>query len=290
MDLQGVGALAAAGVAAASVPVVLIVGRWQLRATLNAADAARRVGNDQAQATYSAALDAVTAQATATHSQWRRGTKRDAYAALLLADHQLREITERLLSKITADRSGLDELMAEANRTKAAMRAAYVVVDLEGPSDLAATADSILTHAFLVTEAAQREAVMERAWHQLVQMSEGNWLTGGTAAVSRDRARTFMECLVRLQVTIAAQSNGDDTGAGSAIEYGQRMSEVFASMGRVGDELTQRDRAVLLDMHLQGRPRLRADYEEWVDELKRARTEFVLAARAELGDHLGAGG
>ncbi|MEU8679550.1 hypothetical protein [Streptomyces sp. NPDC048560] len=275
MDLQGVGAIAAAVVAAVSVLTVLIVGLRQSGA-----------GMQQAQATYSAALDAVTAQATASHNQWRRGTQRDAYAAFLLADHQVREAADRLLAEPTSDRSFLDGLMAEVSRAKAAMRAAYVVVDLEGPSGLAFTADSILTHAFLVAEANQREAVMERAWHQLVEMSEGNWLAGGMTAVSRDRARAFLECLVRVQVTIAARSSEDYSRPGATDgEMGERMAEVVTAMGRVGEELSPRDKSVLLNMHLQGRPRQQSDYEEWTAELERARAEFVLAARTELGAH-----
>ncbi|MEV6477015.1 hypothetical protein [Streptomyces sp. NPDC051657] len=277
MDLQGVGAITAAAVAAVSVPTVLIVGLKQSKAVMQ-----------QAQSTYSAALDAVKAQATESHSQWRRGTQRDAYAAFLLAGHQVREAADRLLAEPTSDRSTLDGLMADVNKAKAAMRAAYVVVDLEGPSDLAFTADSILTHAFLVAEANQREAVMERAWHQLVEMSEGNWLTGGIAAVSRDRARTFLECLVRVQVTIAARLDEDGSGPGDTdAVHGQRMAEVVTAMGQVGDEISRSDKAVLLNMHLHGRPRLQADYERWADELERARTEFVLAARTELGPNLG---
>ncbi|MCX4791626.1 hypothetical protein OG369_37715 [Streptomyces sp. NBC_01221] len=285
MDLQGVGALAAAGVAAASVPVVLVVGRWQLRATLHAAEAAQRAGNEQAQATYRAALDAVSAQAAASHGHWRHGTQRDAYAGFLLADHQAREAADQLITEVDADRSTLATLMAEVNRTKTALRAAYVVVDLEGPSDLAFTADSIVTHAFLVVEARQREAVMERAWQQLAEMSEGNWLPGSVADASRDRARAFLECLVRVQVAIYNGSYEGDPRVepgGMDDEMAELTREAYAAMSQVDQSLSHRDRAVLLDMHYRGRPTQRSDYGEWTAELERARNEFVRAARNEL--------
>ncbi|MFF3323474.1 hypothetical protein [Streptomyces sp. NPDC002889] len=40
MDLQGIGALVEAGVAAVSVPATLLVGRWQTKAALQTARAA----------------------------------------------------------------------------------------------------------------------------------------------------------------------------------------------------------------------------------------------------------
>lgn len=79
MDLQGIGALVAAGVAAVSVPATLLVGRWQKKAALQTA----RAATAQAEATYRAALDAVRAQGLNEYDQWRRGIQRDAYAALL---------------------------------------------------------------------------------------------------------------------------------------------------------------------------------------------------------------
>ncbi|MCX4523329.1 hypothetical protein OG402_38520 [Streptomyces anulatus] len=285
MDLQGVGALAAAGVAAASVPVVLIVGRWQLRATLRAADAAQRAGNEQAQATYRAALDAVKAQAAASHNHWRRGTQRDAYAAFLLADHQHREASDGLPTRIDSDPTTLARLRAEVESTKGALRAAYVAVDLEGPGDLAFIADSIVTHAFLVADARQREAAMERALIQLVEMSVEE-SRGGVDAASRDRARNCVECLVRLQMAVQQGPWEGDPRAlpgGTPDELAQLTYDVFTAMDSVGDGLSQADKSALLDMHFAGRPQLRPGYEQWNAELERARREFVRAARTELG-------
>ncbi|MCX4550612.1 hypothetical protein [Streptomyces sp. NBC_01500] len=286
MDLQGIGAVSAAGVTLISIPVLLVIGRWQARTTLQAAQEAGRAGFAQAQATYSSALDAVNAQASAAHTQWRRGVQRGAYAAFLLADHQVRQATERLIREVDADPVALATHMGEVDSAKAALRTAYVAVDLEGPGDLAFTADAILTYAFQVADFDQREATMERAWHQLVQMTEGSWMTGGIDAVRRDRARTFMECLVRVQVAIAnSPYTGDPRHDPEAMddEMTELTSQVYAALSHVDDALSMRDRARLLDMHYRGRPRLQSDYRLWTAELEQARTEFVRAARAELG-------
>ncbi|MFG2656054.1 hypothetical protein [Streptomyces sp. NPDC048425] len=96
MDLSGIGAIAAAGVAAVGIPAALLVGRWQLKgqlkgaeatqeASVRAAEEAARAGVAQAEATYRAALDAVQATAAANHDQWRRTVRRDAYVQLVLA-------------------------------------------------------------------------------------------------------------------------------------------------------------------------------------------------------------
>lgn len=263
-----------------------MVGRWQLKSTLRSAEATQRAGLEQAQATYRAALDAVGAQAAASHGHWRRGTQRDAYASFMLADHRARAASERLRTDVDADPSTLATLIVEVNTTKAALEAALVVVELEGPSDLAFTADSIVTHSSLVAEAHEREAKMERAWQQLVEMSEGNWMTGGIAAVHRDRAEAFMQCLVRVHVVII---NGHYEGDprlnpdGMDDEMTELTRQAYEAMGRVDDALSLSDRARLIDMHYRGRPTLSSSYGSWNADLQQARIEFVQAARDELG-------
>lgn len=286
MDLQGIGAVAAAGVTLFTIPVLLITGRWQTRAALQAAQEAGSAGYAQAQATYSSALDAVNAQAAATHAQWRRGIQRDAYAAFLLADHQVREASERLQTEVDADPSTLAVLTEELNTSMAALRTAYVAVDLEGPSDLAFIADSVLTHALLVAKADQREAAIDRAWNQLSEMSEGNWTVGGIDAVHRDRARAFLQSLALVQAAIINGSyEGDPRRSpdGMDEEMAELTRAAYSALTRVSDALSREDRALLLDTTYRGRPRLRSDYQQWTAVLERARSEFVRAARDELG-------
>ncbi|MGW5449233.1 hypothetical protein [Streptomyces asiaticus] len=104
MDLQGVGAIAAAAVAAVSIPISPLVGRWQMRGAVKTAEA-----------TYKAAVDAVRNQANLAHQQWRRGVQRDAYAAFLLAAHRV----ESMVGRIAVDRRRTldfpEDLKAEAN-------------------------------------------------------------------------------------------------------------------------------------------------------------------------------
>jgi hypothetical protein len=104
MDLAGIGAIAAAGVAAVGIPAALLVGRWQLKGQLKGAEATQeasvraaeetaRVGVAQAEATYRAALDAVRATAAANHDQWRRTVRRDAYVQLVLAATEVERLS-----------------------------------------------------------------------------------------------------------------------------------------------------------------------------------------------------
>ncbi|MGW6286359.1 hypothetical protein [Streptomyces sp. NPDC055107] len=281
MDLQGVGALAAAGVAAASAPVVLIVGRWQLRATLRAAEAAQRAGIEQAQATYRAALDAVGAQAAASLDQWRRGTQREAYSAFLLAAHQIDDASGRLVAESSTEPSTLTAHQAEIGRARTALSAAYVVVDLEGSNELAVTARSIVNCSFMIATAREREAVMERARRRLAELSQRRWL-GGVEAVSRDRARSLEDALDRVR-RAAFPHQGDPRRGRLTGELLAAAEAAHAAMSRLEQQIDSEDREALLDLYFTGRPRTQADYAECQSALEQARREFVLMARGQLG-------
>ncbi|WP_422522277.1 hypothetical protein [Streptomyces sp. 5.8] len=142
MDLEGIGALSAAVVASIGIPASMLIGRWQMRAALRAAEATSEAGLAQAASAYRAALDAVRAQANAAHLQWRRGIQREAYASFLLAANRVRELGERFamdngdgLSAETI-RAG----MVENGDALATLKAAQTVIELEGPDDVAAPA------------------------------------------------------------------------------------------------------------------------------------------------------
>ncbi|TLS42672.1 hypothetical protein FE633_29815 [Streptomyces montanus] len=132
MDLQGVGALAAAGVALLSVPATLLVGRWQTRAALQTAQAAMR----QADATYRAALDSVRAQGLNEHEQWRRGIRRDAYAALLQAVLNYKEQASNVFSQGATDPHQAPDAIAASKPLAADMTHKNLVVRLEGPDEV----------------------------------------------------------------------------------------------------------------------------------------------------------
>ncbi|MFD6342742.1 hypothetical protein, partial [Streptomyces sp. NPDC060210] len=97
MDLQGVAAVAAAVVAGVGIPSTLLIGRWQLRAALKAADSAHHAGLAQAEATYKAAVDAVRAQSDSAHDHWRRGVRREACSVFLLAAEEVTGLAEEML-------------------------------------------------------------------------------------------------------------------------------------------------------------------------------------------------
>jgi hypothetical protein len=96
VDLQGIGAIAAAVIAAIGIPSALIIGRWQMRAALRTAEETGRAELAQAESSYRAALDAGRAQAQDTHSR-RRSVRRDAYTSLLIASHQLDVVSYGLI-------------------------------------------------------------------------------------------------------------------------------------------------------------------------------------------------
>ncbi|GAO09846.1 putative membrane protein [Streptomyces lydicamycinicus] len=160
MDSQGIGAIAAASVAAVGVPAALLVGRWQMKAAVRSADetgragvaqaeATARSGIQQAEATYKAAVDAVRTEASAAQRQWRREVQREAYATFLLALQRFVIASERLL-KESEDAPGeerMAELMAAFADAEQAMLSATVIVELEGPDRVARIAQSICDHA-----------------------------------------------------------------------------------------------------------------------------------------------
>ncbi|WP_309317379.1 hypothetical protein [Streptomyces salinarius] len=139
MDLQGVAAIAAAAVAATAVPATLLVGRWQTKAAADAAKEASRTGIAQAEANYRAALDAVKEQAATSHSQWRRGLRRDAYATLLTAAQRARNAVESSVGPFPPDIDVRTELTARKSTLNAVanqVEEARHIASLEGPPEL----------------------------------------------------------------------------------------------------------------------------------------------------------
>ncbi|MFI6852834.1 hypothetical protein [Streptomyces sp. NPDC050416] len=146
MDLQGIGALAAAAVAAVGIPAALVVGRWQMRAALRAAEQTARAGMAQAEASYKAALDAVRASADETHAQWLRDTRRQAYSSFLLACHEA--LTASLaLRENCGTQERYDRYEALEDEVRAASTKAHtaeLVVRLEGPDSVSLLATHLV--------------------------------------------------------------------------------------------------------------------------------------------------
>lgn len=175
MDLAGVGAISAAAVAALGVPAAVLVGRWQRRGALRAAEETGRAGIAQAQSTYKAALDAVRTEAEAAHLQWRRGIRRDAYAGFLLAMTRCVQAAEAVPTGQLADTSGdLSAAERELATAKNDLTASLWVVKLEGPPAVARSAEVVVSLAFELSDALEQKAESQRAASILQNLRETN--------------------------------------------------------------------------------------------------------------------
>ncbi|WP_406321866.1 hypothetical protein [Streptomyces sp. NBC_00519] len=170
MDLQGAGAVAAAIVAAVGIPTALVVGRWQMKAAIHTAEETSRTGIAQADASYRAALDAVRAEAANAHSQWRRGLRRDAYAALLLTAHQVRTAGLLLTSGSIEDRVSRGVLTAQRAalaEARITTQEAALVVALEGPEQPAVKAEALVYRCQRFIDVCELRAEGEEAAHSI---------------------------------------------------------------------------------------------------------------------------
>jgi hypothetical protein len=282
MDLQGIGAVAAAGVALVTIPVVLVTGRWQTRAALEAAEEAGRSGFAQAQATYNSALDAVRAEASATHAQWRRGVQRDAYASFLLAAQQVADAGDQLMMETDAEAART--LTGELERAKAALRAAAQIITLEGPDSVDGPAHTILTSSLSLANMHESDAAMNRVRERLFIMSEMRG--GGINTITRDRARRLLAATARLRTAIAENPhplpNIDDYSMPTAVA--DAAAEAGAAVSAFPNRtFSTEERNVLSNMQYRGPFMTQSRYEEKRRELTDAHAEFLRAARAELG-------
>ncbi|MCX4672339.1 hypothetical protein OG453_37700 [Streptomyces sp. NBC_01381] len=117
---------------------MLVVGRWQLRAAMRAAEETAAAGLAQANAIYRAALDAVRAQGHIEHVKWRRGIQRDSYAAFLQSVLRYHDYASNLEpstedEELRSRTAGLKPLEAEMSHKG-------WVVRLEGPEEVSAAA------------------------------------------------------------------------------------------------------------------------------------------------------
>ncbi|WP_406469270.1 hypothetical protein OH738_19395 [Streptomyces hirsutus] len=210
MDLEGIGALAAAAVAAVGILTTLVLGRWQLRGALRGAEEAARAGLAQADASYRAALDAVRAQGRNDHLQWRRGVQRDAYAAFL---QSVLSYTDTASNNFGGGISRLEETRERITALKALetdMSHRAWVVRLEGPDGVADAAITLQLSASLLVlvhqqHALRRAAMFEvndralahphevaRIW-ELVPVAQGFWHTIGTPGMEDSSTDVLQE-------------------------------------------------------------------------------------------------
>ncbi|MFD7569559.1 hypothetical protein ACFV6U_03370 [Streptomyces sp. NPDC059810] len=266
MDLEGIGALTAAGVAVFGVLASVLVGRWQMRAALRAAEATGQAGLAQAEAAYRAALDAVRAQANAGHRQWHRGVQREAYAAFLLAAHRLRDVGERFVVEseqelsaegVRAGRAGLDDALA-------ALKAAQTIVELEGPDEVAAPAAAMTDAAQLMSHFLGAQAVYERAWGKLGRLA-------GAGGGGSQGASALVDALERLRAGRRAEESGDG-------EHACRVAWGALPAGALDDD----EFRALLEGWSSRSPTSSRAYLDSVTRFGEAEARFVRAAKVEL--------
>ncbi|NUK05439.1 hypothetical protein HRW23_32585 [Streptomyces lunaelactis] len=282
MDLQGIGAITAALVAAIAVPAALLAGRWQMRAALRTAEETGRAGIAQAEATYRAALDTVRAEASVAHLQWRRGVRREAYTSFLLASQRVTEAAQRLRDDCfrlpTADMDALrDELLSAAT----ALREASLIVSLEGPEDISDIANRVREDTYNVMDALTHEADLHEAWGALEHACQDEEQS------ARAAVRGLRDALIQLRARVREDPfRGDHRARVGSMptliaEAHNAVRQAFAAVPPGTLPLSAR---TLEDLQFNGLSRVLSAYSDGSRDLTAARDEFISSARIELDD------
>ncbi|XVV34943.1 hypothetical protein ACQPXT_13240 [Streptomyces sp. CA-100214] len=170
MDLQGIGALTASGVALAACGTTLVVGRLQARAVLRASAHTARVSRAQAASSYEAALDAVRAQGVNEHHHWRRGIQRDAYAAFLQSVLIVTEHSNTLHVKALNEPLEVRDVIIASKPLTTDMSHKNWVVRLEGPDEVSNAAKELEARTGEFLDVAKERAVWNYGLARLQQL------------------------------------------------------------------------------------------------------------------------
>ncbi|WP_329187582.1 hypothetical protein [Streptomyces sp. NBC_01428] len=146
VDLSGIGAIAAAAVAALGIPAALVVGRWQMRA----------------------AIDVVRATAVSDREQWRRSLRREAGVQFLVVTAEFERLDR---DRLDADRTEANFKAVETAIKEIHRRAteAYYVLRIEAP-DLSDQAMRLLDAAHWNASSEVRAARERQAKDALEQL------------------------------------------------------------------------------------------------------------------------
>jgi tetratricopeptide (TPR) repeat protein len=280
MDLEGIGALSAAGVALIAIPTSMLVGRWQMKAALSTAEATSEAGLAQAESAYRAALDAVRAEANAALLQWRRGIQREAYASFLLAANRVREVGERFVNDNEGDLSAESIRAGKAanDDALATLKAAQTIIELEGPEEVADPAAGMTDAAQTMGYYLGKQAIYERALGKLGRLMNDQSPSVSAAAV------VLMQELARLSPPSSASSS-DPEGSRGEDAHGARTRHESCREARSAlppDTLDNEEFTALLEGGLLLPPTSNSAYLEAVRRFSEAETRFVRAAKREL--------
>jgi hypothetical protein len=274
MDLQGIGAIAAAAVAAFSVSAALLVGRWQTGAALRAADATLRT----ADATYRAAIDAVQTQVAASHHQWRHQIQRDGYAAFLLAAKEVATASERLIPTDSISLSGHQRAREDATIACSKLASAYEIVELEGPLDVAQAAATLNDCTLKVMHARYMDNQRMEALVGILEAERDDSLMPEVRASLR-------ELYDRIDVITTIYRNERQQWAGGEIpaEVLHELHDIERLCASIRRPFVTRDIIDRLkEIPIHGRPTERGRHESLVAALTEARNAFILGTRAYL--------
>lgn len=277
MDLQGIGALVAAAVAAIGIPTALLVGRWQMHAAVRAAEETGRAGTAQAEATYRAALDAVRAETSAAHAQWRRSVQREAYASFLLAADEVDRTSLSLLNgaKAGATEENLKELFNELNSAQTDLHSAHLIVSLEGPERIEETANTLEECIFQMVLLREDFARAKTAWNRIECMMESN-------SPHSSAALNLIEALMVHRQCLGVDDLENET-LPSEYEAEVEVGEAFSALP---EQILQDDEELSLwEWHARGSPSDLGEEHDFASRSMRVtRRNFVHAARAELNN------
>ncbi|MEW2401478.1 hypothetical protein [Streptomyces sp. NPDC046862] len=280
MDLQGIGAISAAVVALMSIPTTVLVGRWQMKAALGAAEATNKTGLAQAESTYRAALDAVHAETHAAHRQWRHGIQREAYASFLLAAHRVVEVGERFVAdnaeelppeSIGAGKKAVDDALA-------ALRAAQTIIELEGPDDVAAPAAGMTNAAKSMAMYLGEQATFERALGKLHRMLDDQQPLVTASAERLIQALSHLRRLRSAAPLDSADLDEHETRETRAAERSCREAESALPP----NALDSQEFEALIEGHSPRPPMLSSRYFDAAGKFDDDEVIFVRAAKLEL--------
>lgn len=280
MDLEGIAALSAAGVALIGVPTTVIIGRWQMKAALRTAEATSEAGLAQAESSYRAALDAVRAETYAAHMQWRRGIQREAYASFLLAAHRVVETGERFVEdnaqplpqeRIESGKVAIDDALA-------ALKAAQTIIELEGPDEVAAPAAGMTNAADLMATYLGYQATFERAQGKLHRMLDDQ---PQPVRASAERLISTLSNLRLLRSTVPSDSSEWDEDETRETRAAVRSCRE-AGNALPANALDYDEFEALVEGHLRRPPVLSSTYLDAARQFDDEEVVFVRAAKVEL--------
>lgn len=282
MNLEGIGAIAAAAVACLSVPASIYVGRRQAEAALRGAEATYQGGLAQAESAYAAALDAVRAEAEAADRHWLRGVRRDAYAALLLASHTLTEHAQsyNVVPASAEAPARVSQFSAELRNAETSLRGAYLITALEGGEAVEAISFRVMQATIAFGRLHERGAMLDQAWANLTALSERP-----TEEPVCDRASRLLTSLAGLTVAVLGRYPHREVRLPTP-DMPESIAEAVRNCQtdflNLQDVISQEDRRLLLEIPYRGFMRERSEYADARMDLDTARDEFITAVRSEL--------